>query len=743
MRRYAAIFLALLTIVLLTTCSTTSGATGGALSLEDARISALGAIGRMEAASLYEGNGGADIRLAVLAPETQGDVPGYLPVYVQGLLNNNLKRYSAITLIDRQNLDRIITEQDLGTNGRFSDQDFISIGDLTNTRYFLFGTIQKLSGERYSLQLSITDSNTGVRRANSMKDGTLAQLEGSGALINAASAELLAQMGVRLTDAGERALLMGNVSSAGAEAGFARALIAEAGGDSVQAMLYFSQAAAFDPSQLEALTRLNMLSSTISGGTISQRILNDIQARERWLEVFRETARFFNEHPPFEITFDPNLIQEGETDYGRRTANLAMQIALDPSDAGFGALNSLLEGLAKTDRRDPWGFSGWPLLDISPRTPGTVVFGGQRSFSFKVDAALVNENRKTIAARSITLKTETMRFSAGDTIVSPPFGDEGIIRFPNVKIDDLTDTLTIVINSVNLVATRNLNVTGNMKIAAGDLERRKIEKIHLVQIPGGSFQMGSPANEQGRGGDETQHRITISPFYMSKYEVTQRVYQKVMGTNPSRFKGDNLPVEQVSWYDAIEFCNKLSQQEGLTPAYTIDKNRSDPNNQNSDDTVKWTVTWNRNANGYRLPTEAEWEYACRAGTTTRYWSGNDETSLAGKANVADLTAKEKYPNWTIVNIRDGYADTSPVGSFAPNPWGLYDMSGNVWEWCWNWYGTYPSGAQTDPRGASSGSFRVFRGGSGASSAALVRSANRRNNTPSFPHYYLGFRLVRP
>ncbi|MCL1837219.1 MAG: CsgG/HfaB family protein [Treponema sp.] len=148
---------------------------------------------------MYEGGGGGDIRLAVLAPEAKDGAPGYLPLYIQGLLNNNFSKYSAITLIDRQNLDKIIAEQDLGANGRFSDTDFISIGQLANAQYFLFGTVQKLSSGRYSLQLSITDSNTGVRRAAFMKDGTLSQIEGSGALINEASTDLLGQMGIRLT----------------------------------------------------------------------------------------------------------------------------------------------------------------------------------------------------------------------------------------------------------------------------------------------------------------------------------------------------------------------------------------------------------------------------------------------------------------------------------------------------------------------------------------------------------------
>jgi len=258
---------------------------------------------------------------------------------------------------------------------------------------------------------------------------------------------------------------------------------------------------------------------------------------------------------------------------------------------------------------------------------------------------------------------------------------------------------------------------------------------NFVRIEGGTFQMGSPANEPERRDNETQRQVTVSSFNMGKYEVTQKEYQEIMGTNPSSFKGESFPVENVSWYDTIEYCNRRSQKEGLTPAYTIDKSRSDPNNQNSNDNVRWVVTWNRNVNGYRLPTEAEWEYACRAGTRTPFNTGNNITT-----NLANYDGNNPYNN----NAKGIYREkTTAVGSFPANPWGLHDMHGNVWEWCWDWFGNYPNGAQTDPQGASSGSSRVMRGGSWYGSAANVRSAYRNSFTPSYRNRYIGFRLVRP
>ena len=245
---------------------------------------------------------------------------------------------------------------------------------------------------------------------------------------------------------------------------------------------------------------------------------------------------------------------------------------------------------------------------------------------------------------------------------------------------------------------------------------------NMVRINGGTFTMGSPANEEGRAAIEGhQRQVTVSGFSMGKYQVTQKEYQEIMGANPSGSKGDNHPVEMVSWFDAVQYCNRLSQKEGLTPAYSI-------NGEN--------VTWNRSANGYRLPTEAEWEYACRAGTTTAFNTGDSIT--AEQANFDD---RFPYNFMTMRAHREG--TTKPVGSFAPNAWGLYDMHGNVYEWCWDWFGAYANEAQTDSLGASSGHNRVMRGGYWSSRPAYnIRSAFRESYPPSSQTVDIGFRIVR-
>jgi formylglycine-generating enzyme required for sulfatase activity len=178
----------------------------------------------------------------------------------------------------------------------------------------------------------------------------------------------------------------------------------------------------------------------------------------------------------------------------------------------------------------------------------------------------------------------------------------------------------------------------------------------------------------------------------------------------------------------VEYCNKRSRKEGLSPAYTISGSGDNR-----------TVTWNRNAQGgttgYRLPTEAEWEYACRAGTTSPFSTGSNITT-----SQANYNGKSPYNG----NAKGTYRKkTVNVGSFPPNAFGLYDMHGNVYEWCWDWYGEYLGGAQTDPQGAASGTYRVKRGGSWNAIAQYVRSASRDYGTPSGGYYDMGFRLVRP
>jgi formylglycine-generating enzyme required for sulfatase activity len=277
-------------------------------------------------------------------------------------------------------------------------------------------------------------------------------------------------------------------------------------------------------------------------------------------------------------------------------------------------------------------------------------------------------------------------------------------------------------------------------------------------ISNGYFTMGSPVDEPGRDTNETQHTVTLTyDFEMSVYETTQEQYVDVLGWNPSFFGpngggddcGDDCPVEWVSWYDALAYANELSTDAGYDACYLLsnvvcqDDTNVGTNYMTCMNTVQGGiksasvalhgVTSVYDCEGYRLPTESEWEYTIRAGTTTAFYNGA----------ITNTACSPLDPNLDLIGWYCGNqgVSTEAVGQKADNPWGLYDMSGNVWEWNWDWFGTYP-GPVTDPEGPGSGSYRVARGGSWIADARRCRSAVRGYSGPGDRGRDLGFRLAR-
>jgi formylglycine-generating enzyme required for sulfatase activity len=277
--------------------------------------------------------------------------------------------------------------------------------------------------------------------------------------------------------------------------------------------------------------------------------------------------------------------------------------------------------------------------------------------------------------------------------------------------------------------------------------------MHFVFIPAGEFMMGSPEDETNRGSDEQQHKVTLAkPFYMGRYEVTVGQFKvfvraaayrtdaekdgwayawkdgslgKVDGASwqkPGFEQTEEHPVTEVSWNDCQEFIKRLNVGAGLAPP---------SGGQGAQRAAPLR---------FALPSEAQWEYACRAGSKGRFFWGGDETKAGQYANVADKTAKAEFSNWPVFDTEDGYVFTAPVGKFQPNGLGLYDMTGNVREWCEDAYGDYDK-APTDGTNAANDASRVHRGGSWLSLPQNARSADRRRFPPDYRYCNAGFRVA--
>ena len=623
---------------------------------------------------------------------------------------------------------KILAEQAQSASGNYSDADYISIGKLANARTILVGTITKTPNGSFMLEFSVSNAEAGKRLASyGPKPCAPAALEDISA-VNAAAADLLGQLGVQLTDAGKRELATApDTQQVQAETALSKGIVAQKNGTVVEALAYYFQAVDYDPTLTEAESRLNVVNVGLSSENLGANARNEIQWRKQWVDRLTECEQFFTKYlrdpAPYNLVYSAEL-QPGAIDWNKETMEIDFELGFYADDKYFEILqnvvNALKDGLNETGRTERWKLN-WPSESISQTTP----FVG-KSGNVNLSVELLNASKRVIGRIPVTLSYGYSVNPRGKTFAVYPLG--GVwqsLTFKGVDANVATDPMSLRIASIDGVNANTAAQTRRISIAAaadiGAVKASSAPRVRaslpgMVWVPGGSFQMGSAGGESD---EQPVHTVTLSGFYIGKYEVTQAQYSAAMGTNPSYLAGNNLPVEMVSWFDAVVFCNRLSEMESLSPAYTV---------SGSGDTR--TVTWNQSANGYRLPTEAEWEYAARGG------NGSPGNYIYAGSNTANDVA------W--------YADNSgstphAVGTKAANGLGIYDMSGNVWEWCWDWYGSYPSGSQTDPAGAASGSARVARGGCWHDYVGSVRSTYRDINSPnppSFRHRVHGFRLVR-
>jgi hypothetical protein len=400
----------------------------------------------------YTGDGGKGTRLAVLPPEGRGlsADENWMPALAQGMLNANFNQYSAITVIDRQNMDKILEEQKLSETGNYSEANYARIGNVTNAQYILAGTILK-TANTYSLQLAISNAETAERRASFSANTPAARLE-NGAVINEATLALLSQLGVTINDAGKSALgTVQSVQSVEAQTALAKGITAQKQGTVVEALSYYFQASSFDPSLAEANGRSSVLSANVASGNIGDATRNLIQQRKEWQKILDETKSYFDAHLPYELVYNPTLTQ-GEIDYKRETTELSFQLFLVPT-TGFEILRTIDEGLDATGHRSDWGFGEGYDAIWQPRVVKT---NGARSSNVEIVAELINENGRRI----------------GTTRYEKNIGDRGYYwhhygsaTFSNVNANYITDKLSIRIVSINGIDAQVAGATGYMRVS--------------------------------------------------------------------------------------------------------------------------------------------------------------------------------------------------------------------------------------------------------------------------------------
>jgi TolB-like protein len=391
----------------------------------------------------YSGDGGKGMSLAILSPEASGlqANDAYLPALIQGVLVEDFSKFSAIEVLDRQSLDKIIME---GESGAYPpDSGFARFGELQPTQYVLSGSLVK-TPSAYQLKITVSDGGTAKTLAAHTSSAGRPALEDFSA-IKAASQDLLAQMGVDLTAEGKEALWGLDQKNRNAETALAKGVSAQRGGSTVAAMSYYYEAGAISPALTEAAQRLSVLSTDITTGNLGEDIRNELAVRDKWVELLKQTDEYFQQHLPFEIIYEP-VLNRGQVNFERRTASLGFRIMSKPT-VQFKVLQDILLGLNRNANVGQWGLPRSSYLDRN-----LVYRSGGSSKDLQVYAELVNESGKVIASNTETLQNENRGFW---TQGPEDYGSFSIkwtkknFIFNNVPAEEINGTLTIRITKVN------------------------------------------------------------------------------------------------------------------------------------------------------------------------------------------------------------------------------------------------------------------------------------------------------
>jgi hypothetical protein len=350
----------------------------------------------------YVDNGGKGIRLAILEPEYKSvnSDDSWLPMFIQGTLANNINIFSEITVLDRQNLEKILKEQELSMSGNFSDDDSIRIGHLTNAQYVLTGTLMNISNMEIALQLSITDTETGERKASFVKNCTVGDIKNA-AIVNEATSQLLSQIGVKLTEKGEELLLSLKISTNNAETALSKGIAAQKKGTIVEAMSYYYDATLYNPALTEAYSRLSSTSAYVKTGNIGADARNEIEKREAWRSILAQCGDYYQDHLPIEIKYNPKLTQAG-INYQQGTVDLQFSVSSYRSP-NIEIIQNILAGLKKTNKKEEWGFGSWPI-SYKPYVDDVDRYSGEGTKTTTIVFSLINEDGATISTTRAALE---------------------------------------------------------------------------------------------------------------------------------------------------------------------------------------------------------------------------------------------------------------------------------------------------------------------------------------------------